>query len=226
LILEKDGMRKIPKEIITQLIEIGRHNKEEVPASLADPEKAWISLICGWQPWRVVAQEMSESDLENLIKGYVLYTRARPTHSGGSASPAIELYRSFAERFPHKSEEIADWIFINRINHYEPLGTSVDFGARSLKEYISRRAEHKRLAKLNMEKELLRQKEASNRRKETATQRLATAVRRGDLKAVKSLLDRGADLKRALPEGESLVALAKDNGRDDVANYLLSLGVA
>jgi hypothetical protein len=73
----------IPKEIITQLIEIGRHNREEVPACLADPEKAWISLICGWQPWRLVAQEMSESDLENLIRGYVLYTRARPTHSGG-----------------------------------------------------------------------------------------------------------------------------------------------
>jgi hypothetical protein len=218
-------MQQISKEILFQLIELGQRNKEEVPSSLSDQEKAWYSLLCGWEPWQIVAQELSETDLENLIRGYVLYSRARPTHSGGSCSPVIRLYWVFSKRFPHKSEELADWVFKHTTNHYEPLGTKITYGAINLKEYNVRRAEHDRLANLKHEKYLLMKQEESIHKKETATQRIAAAVRRGDLKAVKALLDRGADFKRALPEGESLVVLAKNNGRDDVAEYLLSLGI-
>lgn len=57
------------------------------------------------------------------------------------------------------------------------------------------------------------------------TERLAGAVRRGDLSAVKALLAKGADVTKALPNGGSLVGLAKEYGRTTIAEYLRSVGV-
>jgi hypothetical protein len=221
---------EIPVEVLSDLMELGRFHREEVPLSLADPEKAWSTLLCGWDPWRKIAQETNESNLEALIKGYVLYSRARPSHSGGSVSPAIDLYRGFARRFPDKADELADWIFKYTTNPYEPFGSQITFGAKSLREYRERLDAHNRIADLNREGDQIRQKEDSLRKqtyeKERATKNIANAVRRGDLAAVKAFLDKGADCNQSLPNGESLVAFARVNGRNEVAEYLLSQGVS
>ena len=74
-----------------------------------------------------------------------------------------------------------------------------------------------------------RQQQALARRRlrdqRESTERLAPAVRRGDLAAVQALLAKGADVTRALPPGGSLVALAEEHGRAAVAEFLQSQGI-
>jgi len=50
-------------------------------------------------------------------------------------------------------------------------------------------------------------------------------VKRGDLEAVISMLSKGADITKALPNGGSLLSLAEANGRELVAEYLRSHGI-
>jgi hypothetical protein len=57
-----------------------------------------------------------------------------------------------------------------------------------------------------------------------ATQRLA-AARRGDVSGVEALLGRGADWRKALPDGRSLVELAEKNGRNVMVMFLQSRGI-
>ena len=53
-----------------------------------------------------------------------------------------------------------------------------------------------------------------------ATQRLPNAVRRGDVAAVEVLLKKGADWGTVVSTSGSLVKLAEDNGRQNVAQLL------
>lgn len=53
-----------------------------------------------------------------------------------------------------------------------------------------------------------------------ATELLPNAVRRGDVKAVDALRLRGGDITMKLPDGRSLVELAREHGRSGVVEYL------
>ena len=114
----------------------------------------------------------------------------------------------------------------NRTNPYEPFGTINDEGATTYAEYVERRRIRALRAMANQTAEIERQEGARKVRANRATSRIAAAVRRGDSLAVKALVEEGADLHQALPEGESLLALAEQNGRDSVAEFLRSLGIA
>lgn len=68
---------------------------------------------------------LSEEDLQHLIRGLVKYSQAAgPSKSGGSASPVIPIYTVYAEKYPACEAELTSWIIRNRVNDYDPFGTS------------------------------------------------------------------------------------------------------
>lgn len=216
-------------EVLSQLILLGLSNREEVPLSLISEQVAWRSLVCGNEPWRVVAYELTASDLENLIKGIILYSRASQRSTGGSVSPVIVLYEGHASRFPDREPALTAWIVDHRLNPYEPFGSAQHPEARSLQEYRRLSFERSARAHTNSVAEAERQVRAREERllreQREATVRLAPAIRRGDLLAVKALVAKGADLAQDAPGGGSLVNYAEANGRRLVADYLRSIGV-
>lgn len=213
-------------DIVRSLMALGRAGIAAIPRELADSEHAWHALMCGNEPWDELGRELSDAELGELIRGLVLYSQARLGGTDGSVSPVIVLYRRYVKRFPATEPALTAWIVDHRTNAYEPFGTMRHFEVRSLAEFQRRAAE----AAVDKARRQQLQQETQQRQRQVqhstvATARLAVAVRRGDLGAVQALLARGAEPTRALPSGQSLVALALEHGRQAVADYLKQLGI-
>jgi len=80
------------------------------------------------------SQFVDEGDLLNLIKGIVYCQRCRE-HTLGSTSPVGRLYDRYLELHPEEDESLTQWIIDNRVNDYDPFGSSVRSTAVSSKEY-------------------------------------------------------------------------------------------
>ncbi len=211
-------------KIVEEIEILGRSGKAYVPESLMDEEFAWQFLVNGTL-WPRVAKERTTEQIADLIRGLVLYCRASKRQIGMSVSPVIGLYRELVRRAPPWEPELTSWVVENRTNRYEPFGTSKGSG-RSYAEYV----ENKRtFEKWREEGQVAQRKEERAgrlaRERKLATERLANAVRRGDLTAVQAMLAKGADTAAALPEGGSLVAHAETHGRTAMANFLRSRNV-
>jgi hypothetical protein len=74
--------------------------------------------------------------------------------------------------------------------------------------------------------EIARAAFVEGRRTAAATSKLANAVRRGDLLAVKALLGQGARPTEVLPDGGSLQAFAASHAQSRMVELLRELGVA
>ena len=215
----------IDSRVVDVLIRIGGAESPVVPDILSDRDSAWTLIMRGDQPWRETAAALDEPALQNLIRGLVLFSRASGW-SGGSVSPVVILYRCYEERFACTARALADWVIANRRNEYEPFGSAIPLAVRSRDESEEwKRAQTERRA-ANRADETRRQEQDAARRAERATRLLLNAVRRGDTKAVIALLDRGADPRRAAPAGETLLNVAEENGRSDLAGFLRSQGLA
>ncbi len=216
-------------QIVDELVQLGRSREDHVPPSLADEAVAWRTLVCGNEPWLQVAQERTLEEVADLIRGLILYSHASGRQIGGSVSPVIVLYRFLTEALPPWEPTLTNWIVTHRTNPYEPFGTLEDEGATSYSEYVERRWARVQRARANQAAESVRPQESLKARRARergeSTQRLAGAVRRGDLRAVQALLAKGAEITRVLPTGESLVTLAVKNGRDSVAAFLTSMEI-
>lgn len=215
----------LTQNIFHDLEVLGRSGREYVPESLLDEEVAWRFLVGGCH-WSRAADERSVEQIADLIRGLVLYCRASRRQIGGSVSPVIALYRALVRRTPVWEPEFTSWIVDHTTNQHEPFGTSVVSG-RSYAEY--RQNSHIReTQRVEAEAERLKSERAGRREREgkLATERLANAVRRGDLLAVQAMMSKGADVTAALPDRGSLVAHATAHGRTAMAEFLGSIGVA
>jgi len=219
---------KLSNEVLQELIELGRDGLERVPRSLTDETVAWRTLVCGNEPWIEAAKSIGPENVPFLIRGLVLYARASGRTTGGSVSAVIVLYRTVVERTPDLEPSLTSWVVAHRTNPYEPFGTINDEGAVTYADFVARRTVRHALASANEAREAEQQRQfaeiRAQRDRVESTQRLANAVRRGDLGAVQALFDKGADASRALPDGGSLVALADENGRHAVAEFLRARG--
>ena len=93
-------------------------------------------------------------------------------------------------------------------------------GATSYAELQASRSEHARRREVNEAREAEREREAKARKAEKASANLFNAVRRGDLKAVQALLQKGASPKGCTPDGVPLMKYAEENGRSAVVELL------
>lgn len=69
-------------------------------------------------------------------------------------------------------------------------------------------------------REVEREREAKARKAEQASANLFNAVRRGDVNAVKALLEKGASPSSCTPDGVPLVKYAEESGRNAVVEVL------
>lgn len=184
--------------------------------------------MCGDDPWLAASRSFDEPTLSAVIRGLVLYSMASG-FSGGSASPVICLYADYRQRFPTHEPELTRWITHNRQNDYEPFGTTLHGDAHTWQEFQTHCVERAQKRATHLALEELRRQEAASLRQlsdaDDATERLPSAVRRGDLAAVKALLAKGANWRRAGEASGSLISLAESNGREAVAAFLRAQGI-
>ena len=92
--------------------------------------------------------------------------------------------------------------------------------ARSMASETEVESESGRRWRLEQERQEAAHRAKVSRDAVNATQRLPNAVRRGDAAAVEALLKKGADCAAVASTTGSLVKLAEDNGRQQVATLL------
>jgi hypothetical protein len=217
---------KLSSALLEELLDLGRGKSEVLPPPLRDEAVAWRTLVCGNGPWVEAARQVGVSNVPDLIRGLVRYSRISGRGIGGSVSPVVTLYRIVVEQLRIAEPELTRWIVSNRTNPYEPFGTLSHEHATTYAEYLVRRAARTFRASSDDAERRQRAKDVRNEReRKESTERLANAVRRGDVAAVQALLDKGADVGAALPDGGSLVTLALANGRVAVPEFLKSHGV-
>jgi hypothetical protein len=210
--------------IVKLLIEADRTDDDDKRQELVNYHKRRRSglppiIALGRQAADALGELLSCEEMQHLIRALVIHsTLVGLSKSGGSASPVAPLCRTFAQLHPQSEPELFAWVVENRINTYEPFGTTTFAGATSLAMHNELRRDRKEYVTAEDEK---RQESRRVREAEKATERLPNAVRRGDLSAVEALLKRGADILVASSKVGSLCQLARDNDRDAMVEYLI-----
>lgn len=147
-------------------------------------------------------QGLNPADQHALIRAIAVY---EDSVSGlGSTTVLDPLFRQVS----HGYREIFDWVLGNT-GAYDYFAR----GARSLADIERHRREVAR-------REKLQQIEAKERAATRATEQLFKAVQRGDVRAVRALLSKGADPTVTGPNGEALVDTALSIGHPDIAALL------
>ncbi len=205
-------------EIVKALIRIGEAGIPAVP-EIRRRRKITI-LPRNLEHARFLAKELSAAELKDLIRGLVLYGRVERFRTGGSASPIPPIYQEFCKRYPEQEPELTGWIVDNRVNPYDPFGTIAFPNVRSIEQLAQEQDKRARRRRVNEAADVQRYEEHLIEVSEDATQKLPNAVRRGDVKAVKALLGKGADRQKAEGDVGSLVRLAEQHNREGMAAYL------
>jgi hypothetical protein len=130
----------------------------------------------------------------------------------GSTTALQHVLRLFEDDH-HEGFRVVDWIYSHtkRCDYY------------NLYDFIDEAAARRRHAEAQAENERKNYELAAParaRRAESATSNLFNAVRRGDVKAVRALLQKGASPSATTPDGKSLAEYAEANGRADIAELL------
>ncbi len=120
---------------------------------------------------------------------------------------------------PDPERKLLDWILRNTTSY-----SYYSFGACSIEEYdVACRRKAERAAE-GIRRDGARQAQDRKRIGEAATKNLFNAVRRGDLKAVRALVQKAADVNAPAPDGSSLLDLAALKGYDAIATELRNAG--
>jgi hypothetical protein len=217
---------EIPDELLHKLIEIGKSSDlSQISSLFAVQEQQYFGHVMrlGPETWLSIAESLNIEDLVALIKCLTIAEQVFEGWGAGSVSPVIWLFRKLESLDPNLAEIVADWVLANTENYYLPFGT-MNLGASSLNE-------HHHFKKLNIER-VKRSYEAEKQRQETARQRKAQeatlaligAVKRGDVKAVKALIVKGADTNVKDSEGLSVIEHAHIKGNSEIIEILTHVG--
>lgn len=175
-------------------------------------ESAGRMMYQNFESWRALAASWNPRDLIGLIKALTIAERRLKGWNSGSGSPVRVLYQELSIPSSEK-EALADWVLQHTESIWIPF---TNFGARSLADYPIRAAEVE--ARREWVKWEERQRRA--RRAEKATRFLAPAVRGGDVKAVISLLAKGADPLAKDTGSLSALETAEERGQIEILKIL------
>ncbi len=218
-------MKKIQRDVISDLIAVGLDGQWDFRPSLSDPVVAWQAVLVDLASLEALGQSFSEVKLKGLIRGLVLLSVARGG-SGGSGTPVAPLFRDYAARFPKAEGELTRWIISHRENPYDPFGglTFNDAPSMAFRNALLEREQRQSAARAVIQAA----KEARDREpvKLRATRAIGAAVGRGDLRGVIGLLAKGADPQAPLPDGTSLIAHAEAHGHLAIAELLRARGTS
>lgn len=148
-----------------------------------------------------------------MMKAVAVY---EDTVGGVGSVTLLERFASLDTISPLDPRRIAyEWILSNTSSY----GYCAN-GRKSLESYERMKDEQFRIAENNRRRDALRQAEDQKRVAARATGNLYGAVRRGDLKAVLALIERGADRRFLCPDGSPLSVFARLIGRLNIAMVL------
>jgi len=154
------------------------------------------------------AQALPQGDRVAFVKAIAMVEEC--VGSLGSVSNLPRLL-SFVDD-PERS--LFDWVLHNSTRYYYSKG------ARSVSGYdLACRLEAERRAQ-GIRRDTEQQLQDRKRIAEEATRNLYKAVLRGDLKAVRALIEKGADVTVSAPDGTSLIAVATENGNSEITREL------
>lgn len=199
---------EIPTIFLRRLIAIGESQDfSELRQLFAEfpPDSVGHFMRQSPQFWYSVADSLSDTELEALIRAITVAERDFPSFGGGSVSGVIWTYRRLEQRKRCRIDVLAEWILAHTANDWAPFGSS-NGGARSLAELD---AHHHHVAErrvTHQKAEEERHTTAAERKAEKATQDIFSAIRRKDTKAVQALLLRGARLD--IPDATGMTAFA------------------
>lgn len=179
------------------------------------------------QEIRDALQSVGREASINAIKELTLVeVRVSPLQPVGSATLIPLFLRAHISLWPSDDAALCEWIKEVCDNPYVP------FGGRN-REYSSwaekksaeeeRQAKKKRLATYLNESNEFKTSVKKDLSASKATRDLPAAIRRGDVAAIKSLLEKGADTNQVRENFGSLQALATENERPLVVEFLQSI---
>ena len=154
-------------ELVKKLIYIGRTGS--IPEN-SDLSK-FLEYFGGLQRDNI-ASSLTDDDLVNLFKGWVIVETDLPYYCG-STTPASFLYKIIESRGLDKSYILANWAFQYSDNEYIPFGF-IRHGEETAYEYIQRRAEY--------HQRLIKEKIDSNNKKEQRRKRTEQIISQKSLK--------------------------------------------
>ena len=203
------------QEILDRLLDAGRREAFADISCLPElcPHMAIIQLLDKHRNEIVpYAQNLDANDRAALTKSVAVLEN----QVGGRGS--VTHVQRLLPLLSDPDRRILDWILRNTksYSYYSHDATSIeelDF----IKSGIAKRnAEKSERLKI----ELKEQQENRERKTRTATENLFNAVRRGDIKAVQSLVAKGADVKTLAPNGMTLIEFAVSLSRTAIAEEL------
>ena len=184
-------------------------------ANLGYPSIIPCNIVFGY-----LSEILSQIELKALIRAIVKHSReAGRFTSGGSTSPINSLYCLCCSLYPESEREMGIWIGENTVNpEYEP--------GLSPSGKIAKQKDSRRRQLLEDERQAIAKQGKIEREANKATLNLPNAIRRGDLKAVKVLTEKGGDVKQAFLEVDTLRPSLKEVSKKKMIEYLNSLGLA
>lgn len=210
----------IPDDLLNRLINIGaRESFHELRQSLKPEEILFHKqmMIQGWQFWYPIAEKLTQNNLMALIKTLTIAESLLEGWQGGSVSTVIWLFNKYAPLSSTDKDGLADWILRHTDNYYVPFS---NYGAKTLDEYHERRSKYLNEKRETQIKEELHHQDAVKRHAIKATKDIFPAIARGDIKAVKALIQKGADLDACNSEGLTPMQWAEKCGKEDIVNIL------
>jgi len=200
---------KIEKSLIQKLIEIGMC--EDILNAITNANlQEEDGRIMRYGPifWREKAKYYSKDELIALIKCLtIIEYSGKKGWDSGSVSPVIYLFEHLIKVEPDLEILLGNWILSHTKNPYLPYGWW-NWNANSIDEYHSRVAGHVAYVERCHAEEEERKNQAKIRKAEKATKNLAAAIKRGDFKAIKALIETGADPNGTDKDGTSYFELA------------------
>lgn len=154
-------------------------------------------------------EALSAGDRVAFVKALAIFE-----HTVGGLGSVTALERVLP-LIPDHDGAVLNWILSNTRSYWYYAN-----GASSVDELQASRAAHARRRAEGEEREAKREREAKEGKVERASANLLNAVRRGDLKALEGLLQKGANPEACTPDGVPLVKYAEDSGRNDAAELL------
>ncbi len=200
--------------ILNRLLQIGRTEAFVDLACLPElsPNMAVVQLLDRRRDELVpFAERLDNNDRIAFIKSVAILE-----HQVGGRGSVTHLKR-LLPLVSDPERALFDWILRNTTSYWYYA-----HGACSVEEYDATVAHIVRRTAERLQKENERQLQDRNRIALAATANLYNAVRRGDVKAVRALLHKGANPKSLTSEGTSLVSFAESCGHVAVAVELRS----
>ena len=195
-------------EVLLKLLDIGRNGEyfkiANIP-SLQDHHTIARLIRCRGKVISF-AKGQTNNDRIALLKSIAMLEQ-----SVGNLG-SITLLQFLFPLVPDPDSKLLDWVLRNTESFWYYA-----HGARSVEELRVIRKMRAEITAESIERDAQRQRQDKKRIAETATNNLFNSVRRGDIKAVRALIGKGANVNTSVPNGMSLWDYAVSHGFNEIA---------